>query len=186
MIACAFGIALICVFALYGCGGGGSSSPTATTATTRTGSAHGTAADEADRSLAATVGCEGITADSRWRSHTIAVGNFGLFVEHLASQAARLSNGNYLVKAGAVVRGDEPVALRIPRAVRGTVGLVYGDASRGRQRSPSAALTQVTFRPCAGKPRSGYVGGLIFAGKPRTVTLEVVSNGTAEPIRLPR
>ena len=188
MVTRAFGIVLVAVFALCGCGGGEGSSSTDTSGSTpiRAGSADEGGANEAAQGLATTVGCEGITPDSDWRSQTTAVGNFGLVVEHLALQASKLSNGNYLVKAGAVVEGDGPVTLRVPDTVRRTVGLVYGDASRGRHRRPSDALTRVTFRPCAGKRRSGYVGGLIFDGRPRTVTFEVISNGTAEPIRLRR
>lgn len=155
-----------------------------TAALSRTAPSNGTAADKTAESRAATVGCEGITPRPGWRSQATAVGSFGLFVRHLASQATKLSNGNYLVKAGAAVKGDEPVTLRVPDAVRGIVGLVHGDASRGRDRRPSTALTQVNFRPCAGKPRSGYVGGLIFGGEPRAVTLEVLSNRTTEPLRL--
>jgi hypothetical protein len=112
------------------------------------------------------------------------VGSFGLFVKHLASQATELSNGNYLVKAGAAVAGDQPVTLRVPDGLKGTVGLVYGDESRGRGRRPTTAPTEVTFRPCEGKPRSGYVGGLIFNGEPGALALEVQSNGTVERLRL--
>ena len=166
--------------AIMGCDDGGSE----TAAPSRTAPSNGSAAGETTESLAAAVGCEGITPRPGWRSQTTAVGNFGLFVKHLAWQATKLSNGNYLVKAGAAVEGDEPVTLRVPDAVRGTVGLVYGNASRGRHRRPSTAPVRVTFRPCAGKPRSGYVGGLIFGGEPRAVTLEVTSNGTTEPLRL--
>lgn len=171
---------LMLALAVVGCDDGGSESA-APSGTTRS---NGSAPDEPSESRAATVGCEGITPKPGWRSQATAVGNFGLFVRHLASQARKLSNDTYLVKAGAAVKGDEPVTLRVPEAVRGIVGLVYGDASRGRQRQPSTALTQVTFRPCVGKPRSGYVGGLIFDGEPRDITLEVLSNGTTEPLRL--
>src|SRR5215204_850863 len=73
-----------------------------------------------------TVGCEGITPPPSWRRQTASVGNFGLFVEHLAAQAHELSNGNHLVKAGAAVAGSQPVTLRVPNDLRGTVGLVYG------------------------------------------------------------
>lgn len=171
---------LMLALAVVGCDDGGSEPG----APSRPTPSNGSAADDTSQSRAATVGCEGITPRPDWRSQTTAVGNFGLFVRHLASQATKLSNDNYLVKAGAAVKGDEPVTLRVPDSVREIVGLVYGDASRGRQRQPSTALTQVTFRPCVGKPRSGYVGGLIFGGKPRVVTLEVLSNGTTEPLRL--
>ena len=169
---------LLLALALIACNDAGSSE---TAAVSPTAASDGSVADETE-GRAAIVGCEGITPRPGWRSQTTRVGNFGLFVRHLASQATKLTNGNYLVKAGAAVEGDDPVTLRVPDAVRGTVGLVYGNASRGRHRQPSTALTQVTFRPCAGKPRSGYVGGLIFGGEPRVVTFEVTSHGTTESL----
>jgi hypothetical protein len=172
-------VGLLLALAVIGCDDRGSE----TAAPSRTATSHG-GATAGNAETRATVGCEGITPRPGWRSQTTAVGNFGLFVKHLASQATKLSNGNYAVKAGAAVKGDEPVTLRVPDAVRGTVGLVYGDATREPHRRPSTALTQVTFRPCADKPSSGYVGGLIFDGKSRAVTLEVTSNGTTEPLRL--
>lgn len=171
---------LMLALPVVGCDDGDSE----TAAPLRTTPSKGSAAADTSDSRAATVGCEGITPRPGWRSQTTTVANFGLFVRHLASQARKLSNDNYLVKAGAAVEGHEPVTLRVPDAVRGIVGLVYGDASRGRQRQPSTALTQVTFRPCVGEPRSGYVGGLVFDGEPRHVTLAVLSDGPARPLRL--
>jgi hypothetical protein len=138
------------------------------------------------QSRSVTVGCEGITPRRGWRRQTTSVGNFALFVKHLASQATELSNGNVLVKAGAAVVGRQRVMLRVPNALRGTVGLVYGDASRGRGRRPETAPTEVTFRPCQRKPRSGYVGGLIFRGEPSEIVLDVVSDGGVERLRLQR
>jgi hypothetical protein len=173
-------VSFLLALAVMGCDDRGSE----TAAPSPTAPSHGAGADGTAETRAATVGCERITPRPGWRSQTTAIGNFGLFVKHLASQATKLSNGNYSVKVGAAVEGDEPVTLRVPDAVRGTVGLVYGNAKRRRQRRPSTALTQVTFRPCAGKPRSGYVGGLIFDGEPRAVTLELLSNGATEPLTL--
>jgi hypothetical protein len=142
--------------------------------------------DNPNQSRSVTAGCEGITPRRGWRRQTTSVGNFALFVKHLASQASELSNGNQLVKAGAAVVGRRRVTLRVPSALRGTVGLVHGNASRGRGRRPEAAPTQVTFRPCQGKPRSGYVGGLIFRSEPRGIVLDVLSSGGAEHLRLRR
>ena len=138
------------------------------------------------QSRSVTVGCEGITPRPGWRRQTTSVGNFALFVKHLASQATELSNGNVLVKAGAAVVGHQRVTLRVPNALRGTVGLVYGNASRGRGRRPETAPTEMTFRPCQGKPRSGYVGGLLFRGKAREIVLEVLSDRGVERLRLQR
>jgi hypothetical protein len=113
---------------------------------------------EPGQSRPITVGCEGITPRPGWRRETTSVGNFALFVKHLALQSTRLSNGNDLVKAGAAVVGHQSVTLRVPRASRGSVGLVYGRGIRHHRR-PEVAPTEVTFRPCASRPRSGYVGG---------------------------
>src|SRR5918995_2886385 len=96
--------------AVIGC----SDSGTQTSGPSRTAPSNAGAADQIPESRAATVGCEGITPRPGWRLQATAVANFGLFVRHLASQARRLSNGNYLVKAGAAVVGDEPVTLRVP------------------------------------------------------------------------
>jgi len=138
------------------------------------------------QSRSVTVGCEGITPRRGWRRQTTSVGNFALFVKHLASQATELSNGNVLVKAGAAVVGHQRVTLRVPNALRGTVGLVYRDASRGRGRRPETAPTELTFRPCQRRPRSGYVGGLIFRDKPREIALDVLSDGGVERLTLRR
>lgn len=127
-----------------------------------------------------TATCEEITFDNAdWRRRTTAVGTFGLFVKYLTSQSTELPNGNHLVKAGAGVEGNEPVTLSVPEAFRGSVGLIYGDASRGRRQQPSTAPTQVTFEPCPGEKGSGYVGGLIFRGAPRAIELEVRSRGSS-------
>lgn len=126
--------------------------------------------------------CEGITTGAGWRRGATSVAGFGLMVKHLAEQSTRLSNGNELVKAGAVVVGDQPVTLRVPRSFRGTVGLIYGD--RGGGRGPESAATEVRFKPCQRRPRSGYVGGLIFEGAAHEITLEVVSEGSIEPLTL--
>jgi hypothetical protein len=131
------------------------------------------------------VGCEGITPTRGWRHQTTSVANFALFVKHVASQVNRLSNGNDLVKAGAAVVGDRPVTLRVPPRLEGTVGLVYGAGIR-HHRGPEKAPTEVTFRPCRGRPRSGYVGGLIFRGAVRPITLRVRSAGSFRPLRLVR
>jgi len=140
--------------------------------------------DDAASTSAVTVRCEGITPKLRWRRRATITHGFGLLVKHLTSQSTELANGRYLVKAGAVVEGHEPVPLSVPRALRGKVGLVYGDASRGRGRRPSTASPQVTFEPCAGEPRSGYVGGLVFRGAPHAVRLEVRVAGAATFLRL--
>ncbi len=134
--------------------------------------------------LAVTVACEGITPRPGWRREVTSVRGFGLFVKHLAAQGTELSNGDYLVKAGAAVVGDEPVTLRVPAALRGIVGLDYG--GEGGHRRPSEAETQVTFRPCGDRPRSGYVGGLVFRGAPREVVLDVLSEGETERLTLRR
>jgi hypothetical protein len=177
---CALGIvASLMLATAAGCGGSGSE-----TAPTRPAT-HQARHQPPPASSAVTVGCEGITPKSGWRRQTTSVGDFGLFVEHLTSQAHELSNGNYLVKAGAAVAGNHPVTVRVPDDLRGTVGLVYGH-TRGHQRSPAEAWTQVTFRPCEEKPRSGYVGGLIFRGRTRDISLEVISRGSLERLKLRR
>jgi hypothetical protein len=169
---------LVLAIAIVACGGSDSAS--------RPEQSARAAGRNPEQSRLVTVGCEGITPRRGWRRQTTSVGNFALFIKHLASRATELSNGNVLVKAGAAVVGHRQVTLRIPNALSGTVGLVYGDASRGRGRRPETAPTEVTFRACQRKPRSGYVGGLIFRGEPREIVLDVLSDGGVEHLRLRR
>lgn len=87
--------------------------------------------------------------------------------------APKLGSGNFVAKMGAVVEGHAPVTLRVPEAARGRVGLIYGDASRGRGTRLSVAPVEVTFEPCPDRPRSGWVGGLLLDTVREPVTLEV-------------
>jgi hypothetical protein len=119
-----------------------------------------------------TARCEGIGPDSgTWRRQAKSVGAFGLLARDL-SNARRLRNGSFVVKMGAVVEGHTPVTLRVPEEARGRVGLIYGDASRGRTQLSDAPV-EVRFEPCPNRPRSGYVGGLILDTIREPVTLEV-------------
>lgn len=182
MQALSIGASLLLAVAVTGCGGGEDEAVAPAPAA-------GVEDDRADASTATppvTAKCEDITFDKadNWRRQATAVGNFGLFVKHLKSQSTELPNGNHLVKAGAAVEGAEPVTLSVPGAFRGSVGLIYGDAGRGRRQQPSTAPTQVTFEPCPGRKGSGYVGGLIFNGAPRAVELEVRSNGSTGLLKL--
>jgi hypothetical protein len=119
-----------------------------------------------------TARCEGIGPDSgTWRRGAEAVGAFGLLARDL-SNARRLRNGTFGVKMGAVVEGHTPVTLRVPDEARGRVGLIYGDATRGRMQLSDAPV-EVTFEPCPNRARSGYVGGLLIDTVREPVTLEV-------------
>jgi hypothetical protein len=177
---CAFAaIATFLAIAVVACDGSDSAPAPGQTAATDDGGPNG-------QRRPITVRCEGITPKPGWRRKTTSVGSFGLFVKHLASQATELSNGNHLVKAGAAVVGDQPVTLRVPDALTGAIGLVYGDESRGRGRRPATAPRAVTFEPCEDKQRSGYVGGLIFRGETHAITLEVLSHGSVQHLELMR
>jgi hypothetical protein len=116
--------------------------------------------------------CEALGPGPDWRRKGVAAGRFGLLATDLG-RARELSNGNFLAKVGAVVEGHAPVTVRVPEASRGRVGLVYGDASRGRGRRLSKAPAEVTFTPCPNRQRSGYVGGLLLETVSEPVTLEV-------------
>jgi hypothetical protein len=141
--------------------------------------------DASSQQLAVTAKCEGLgPRSSDWRRQATAVGNFGLLVRKLSAQARGLGNGNTLVKAGAVVEGQEPVTVTVPEAEQGEVGLIYGDETQVRTRQVSPAAAEVTFTPCHDRARSGYVGGLIFAGVPRAVALEVETSESTEPLPL--
>lgn len=119
---------------------------------------------------AITAGCEDLGPDPGWRHQAVDVGRFGLFVPngHLWR-----SHGHHIFKMGAVVGGHAPVTLRVPNEARGSVGLIYGDASRGWRHRPSGPPVEVTFEPCPDRPRSGYVGGLLLETAREPVTLEV-------------
>jgi hypothetical protein len=73
------------------------------------------------------------------------------------------------------------VVLRVPREERGKVGLVYGPIRFVR--SIEEASKQVTFRPCADKPRTVWPGGLALASL-QPITLEVLVGGRKRTLRL--
>lgn len=142
------------------------------------------AAKPASRSIA--VHCEGIETRSGWRRQAVDVGDFGLLARHLSlTRAVENRNGELLIKMGAVIAGHTPVTLRVPASARGRVGLIYGDGSRGKQTLPKAPL-EVTFMPCPGLDRSGYVGGLLLDTVFEPVTLEVQPLGSpTETLTIP-
>jgi hypothetical protein len=128
--------------------------------------------------------CEALGPGLDWRRQGVATGRFGLLATDLGG-ARELGNGNFLAKMGAVVEGHAPVTLRVPEASRGRVGLVYGDASRGRGRRLSNAPVEVTFKPCSNRQRSGYVGGLLLETVSEPVRLEVrLPSARIEPLTI--
>jgi hypothetical protein len=126
---------------------------------------------------AITARCEGLGPRRDWRRLGAHVGDFGLLARDLRD-AHRIRSGSYVAKMGAVVEGHKPITLRVPRAARGRIGLIYGDAARGTRGDLSRAPVEVRFVPCRDRARSGYVGGLLLDGVNRPVTLQVQERGS--------
>ena len=115
-----------------------------------------------------------------WRKIAVGVaGPFGLgSKEGLPRGLAHSTGGRvgevFSVQLQALVEGHRKVVLRVPDSERSRVGLIYGHTS-GANSLPEAAR-QVTFEPCADKPRTVWPGGLALLDR-QPITLEVLSAG---------
>jgi hypothetical protein len=162
------GAASLAAVVLTSCGSGGSGS---------TGADQRAAVYGRNPVPAITADCEGLGPQRDWPQLGAHVDDFGLLARDLRD-AHRTRSGTYVAKMGAVVEGHEPITLRVPKAARGRVGLIYGNATRGTREDLSRAPVEVRFEPCPDRARSGYVGGLLLDGVSRPVTLQVQKRGS--------
>ena len=119
--------------------------------------------------------------DPNWRKRSTAVGSFGLYGAGRDLSNADKVGSAYVTKVPAIVEGRRAVTLRVPASEKDEIGLIYG--SIHFVRAVDQAATQVTFKPCADKPRTVWPGGLALADR-KPITLEVVAGGMVETLRL--
>jgi pimeloyl-ACP methyl ester carboxylesterase len=137
-----------------------------------------------------TVGCDatiGAAGPPDWRKVAFAhVGRFGLgskkaVPKGLAHYPRGKAGDLTSVQLQALVEGHGQVELEVPEAEQSRVGLVYGKAN-GAATLPEAAR-RVTFKPCPGKPRTVWPGGLALVDR-RPITLDVLFGKTVRKLHL--
>ena len=81
--------------------------------------------------------------------------------------------GEFVGKVPLLVEGEGAVTVSVPAALRERVFLYYGKIV-GRDGGPTTSFAaahgynKTEFRPCAGKPRTTWPGGLRIRGRPRS------------------
>jgi hypothetical protein len=124
-----------------------------------------------------------------WRVESIDAGPVGVRKAPLAAMQ-RTGDGDLVAKVPLLVEGTDPVTVRVPAGLRGRVFLYYGHIV-GRDGKPSTSFTgasgygETEFRPCAGKPRTIWPGGVRIRGT-AAVHLLVQADGRSIPLRLGR
>ncbi len=129
------------------------------------------------------VGCEAVTIGAGqpdWRRMSTVAGPFGLFgAGRDFAKAARIAPGTLETKIPAILEGHQRVVLNVPREEQGEVGLLWGPtALRGGQQRVDDGFEQITFVPCAYKPRTVWPGGLLLASRKRISLLVSVAGHT--------
>lgn len=113
------------------------------------------------------------TPPAGWKPDATSVGGFGLIGpgRDFRSEGLReLKNGQYLTKLPAIAKGSAPVRVTVPPRLSRRVGLDFGDFwTEERVRD---ANQEVLFRPCKGRRRTGWPGGLILKDR-RPIRLTV-------------
>lgn len=121
------------------------------------------------------------SGDPRWRRRSTVSGPLGLYGSGRDFGTAQRSRGILVTKLPVVVEGRNAATLSIVGSDRDRVGLLYGPA---RQPRPLAASpVRIVFRPCQGKPRTVWPGGLALADR-RPVTLQVTQGGKTLRVRV--
>jgi pimeloyl-ACP methyl ester carboxylesterase len=147
-------------------------------------------ADSESAGAPITVDCDasiGAAGPPDWRKVAFAhVGRFGLGSKKavpngLAGYPRGKAGDLISVQLQGLVEGHGPVVLKVPEAEQSRVGLVYGKVN-GASTLPEAAR-RVTFRPCPGKPRTVWPGGLALVDR-RPITLDVVLGKSVKKLRL--
>lgn len=146
--------------------------------------------DDSQRLRAAVASCEEAMAGSSgpsWRRDATTAGPFGFFGAGRRFRGPvmrELDNGQFLTKVPVIVDGKRPVVLRVPEDELGRVGLDYGDLRT--EEAIEDAPTEVTFRPCRDRPRTGWPGGLLLQDRRPITVLVKVAGEEPRPLRVGR
>lgn len=141
--------------------------------------------------LRAIATCEeaGLGAPSAgWRRDATSVGGFGLIGpgrDFRSVAVIELKNGQFLTKLPAIAEGSEQVRVTVPQHLSRRVGLDFGDFwTEERVRD---ANREVLFRPCKGRERTGWPGGLILRDRgPILLEVRIAGDDRVHMLRVGR
>jgi hypothetical protein len=126
-----------------------------------------------------------------WRKEAVVAGPVGVLKDGLAHMT-RTADGDFLAKLPLLVEGTDPVTVSVPPALRGRAFLYYGRII-GRDGRPTTSFfrargyDRTEFRPCAGKPRTAWPGGLRIKGTaPVRLLVDTGAGAAPIPLRLGR
>jgi hypothetical protein len=126
------------------------------------------------------------SGSAEWRRTSLDAGPLGV-PEHPLSRMSRTRNGQLVAKMPALVEGQAPVTLSVPRRLRNRVFIYYGfhEGSDGRRSTglDGPGFSEVVFHPCTDRPRTIWPGGIRIRGT-RAVRLLVEAEGSTDPVRL--
>jgi hypothetical protein len=131
------------------------------------------------------------SASPDWRKEAVYAGPVGVMKAGLAHMTRR-AGGDFVAKLPLLVEGTDPVTISVPPRLRGRVFLYYGRIV-GRDGKPTTSFArargygETEFRPCPGKPRTIWPGGLRVRGTAPVRLLVQIGPETAPiPLRLGR
>jgi hypothetical protein len=122
-----------------------------------------------------------------WRGEAAVAGPVAVLKVGLAHMT-RSAGGDFVAKLPLSVEGTDPVTVSVPYRLRERVFLYYGRVI-GRDGKPTTSFFdargygETEFRPCPGKPRTIWPGGLRIRGT-APVRLLVYRDGDAAPLPL--
>jgi len=123
-----------------------------------------------------------------WRSRGITAGPVTVFKAPLA-RMTRTRNG-LVAKMPMLIRGQAPVTVSVPPALRGRVFLYYGRVI-GRDGKPTTSFNgargygETRFELCPGRARTPFPGGIRVRGtKPVRLTISVEGEPDTHTLRL--
>jgi hypothetical protein len=128
---------------------------------------------------------------ANWRHESLAAGPLGVW-RHPLAQMSETRSGQLIAKMPVLVEGHREVRLTVPPRERRRVFLYFG-RYRDAAGHPTTTIGrapgfgEVTFAPCADRPRTIWPGGIRVSGR-RSVRLLVSVEGRsgAIPLRLGR
>ena len=134
------------------------------------------AQDVAENSTAA-AGCHSAilgNADARWRQRSTVVGNLGFYGPNRDFRQALRSGkgGDLITKMPVIIEGNSGATVWVPRVERDRVALLFGPIPTGDVYRIEDGHAKVRFKPCTGRKRTGWVGGLVLHDR-RPVALKV-------------
>ncbi len=131
------------------------------------------------------------SGSEEWRKEAAVAGPVGILKKGLAHMT-RSAGGDFVAKLPLLVEGADPVTVSVPPDLRGRVFLYYGRII-GRDGKPTTSFVgargygATEFRPCPGKPRTIWPGGLRIKGRAPVRLLVDTGTGAAPiPLRLGR